>query len=79
VLPSYFSAPIGAQNNRTFTVTKEFWYSGQLDINMVTKRFDPRFGTQIFQVSDLILGEPDAKLFELPAGATILRKSPQVP
>jgi hypothetical protein len=72
-------APMGAQNNRTFTITKEFWYSKQLGINMVTKRFDPRVGTQIFQVTDVILGEPDPKLFELPPGATILRQTPQPP
>ena len=72
-------APNGAINNRTFTLTKEFWYSQQLGINMVTKRFDPRFGTQIFQVTDLILGEPDTKIFELPPGATILQQTPQPP
>jgi hypothetical protein len=72
-------SPTGTGSHRTFSVTKEFWYSSQLGINMVTRRFDPRFGTQIFEVTNLILGEPDAKLFELPPGATILQQTPQPP
>ncbi len=71
--------PTEAGSNRTFSITKEFWYSSQLGINMVTRRFDPRFGTQVFQVTDVILGEPDAKLFELPPGVTILQQTPQQP
>jgi len=34
----------------------------------VSKRSDPRYGTQTFTVSDLTLGEPDAELFKLPRG-----------
>lgn len=71
--------PNGAGDNRTISVTKEFWYASQLGINMITKRFDPRFGTQIFQVTDVILGEPNPRLFELPPGAKILEEKPLMP
>jgi hypothetical protein len=54
-------------NDRTVEVVKEFWYSPQLGINLIEKRQDPRSGTQDFAVSDISLGEPDAKTFELPA------------
>lgn len=61
---------------------KEFWYSPQLGINLITKREDPRFSSQQnFEVTNLTLGEPDAKLFRPPAGDRIfdLRNAPEVP
>ncbi len=58
-------------NDRKVTVEREFWYSPQLGINLLSKLSDPRFGTQVFTVTDLILAEPDSNLFELPAGFKI--------
>jgi len=55
-------------NDRSFSIVKEFWYSPRLGINLIEKREDPRVGTQTFTVSDISLGEPDASLFETPAG-----------
>ena len=60
---------------------KEFWYSPQLGINLITKREDPRFSSQQnFEVTNLTLGEPDPKLFRPPAGNRIfdLRSAPEV-
>jgi hypothetical protein len=59
-------------NDRKMTVEREFWYSPQLGINLLSKRSDPRFGTQIFTVTNLILSEPDVHLFDLPEGFTAL-------
>jgi hypothetical protein len=58
-------------NDRPLTVTKEFWYSQQLGLNMMVKRMDPRVGTQVFTVTEVGLAEPDPKYFELPAGYTV--------
>jgi hypothetical protein len=55
-------------NDRKVTVEREFWYSSQLGINLLSKRSDPRFGMQLFTVTTLTLGDPDPKLFELPDG-----------
>lgn len=55
-------------NDRKVTVEREFWYSPQLGINLLSKRSDPRFGTQTFTVTNLVLADPDPKLFELPDG-----------
>jgi hypothetical protein len=52
-----------AASSRPLTITKEFWYSSQLSINIVVKRFDPRVGTQSYLVTNLILGEPNPSLF----------------
>jgi hypothetical protein len=58
-------------NDRAISVVKEFWYSPQLEVNLIEKRQDPRYGSQTFTVSPISLGEPDAKLFEIPAGFRI--------
>ncbi len=58
-------------NDRPISVTKEFWYSPQLGINIVVKRSDPRSGTQTFTVSDISLTEPDPANFAVPAGYRI--------
>jgi hypothetical protein len=59
-------------NDRKMTIEKEFWYSPQLGINLLSKRSDPRFGTQTFTVTNLILSEPDTHLFDLPAGFAVV-------
>lgn len=53
-------------NDRVLTNTREFWFAPSLGINLISKVSDPRYGTQTFTVSDLMLGEPDAQLFEVP-------------
>lgn len=59
--------PAGAiGNDRPITITKEIWYSPQLQINMSVKRSDPRHGVQTITVTDLSLAEPDPKYFQLP-------------
>lgn len=59
-------------NDRDIAVSKEFWYSSQLGVNLRVKRDDPRFGVQDFEVGDIKLGEPDAKMFEVPAGYRVI-------
>jgi hypothetical protein len=59
-------------NNSPLLVKREFWYSPRLGVNPIRKRLDPRFGTQNFEVSDIVLGQPDAKLFQVPAGFKVI-------
>jgi len=67
-------------NDRKMTVSKEFWYSPQLGLNLISKRSDPRFGSQTFTITNLTLAEPDPQLFEPPAGLQIIdRRSPPEP
>jgi hypothetical protein len=67
-------------NNSPILTRREFWYSPQLGVNLISKREDPRFGIQNFGVTDIVLGDPDSKLFEVPEGSKILdlRKSPEL-
>ncbi len=46
---------------------KEFWFAPRLEINLLTKRFDPRGNAQTFTVTHLDLNEPDPRLFIPPA------------
>jgi hypothetical protein len=55
-------------NDRPVNVVKEFWYSPKLEVNLIEKRQDPRYGTQTFTMSEVSQGEPDASLFNLPDG-----------
>jgi hypothetical protein len=73
--------PSGTMGNNSPLLSKrEFWYSPLLGINLITKRQDPRGGDQNFEVSDIAVGEPDSKLFQVPAGFKVLdmRKPPEV-
>jgi hypothetical protein len=61
---------------------REFWYSPRLGVNLITERQEPRFATQQnFEVTNIALGEPDAKLFDPPSGFRILdvRRPPEIP
>jgi hypothetical protein len=63
----------GAMGNDSPMLVKwEFWYSPQLGVNLISKRQDPRFGVQNFDVSDIVLGEPDAQLFQIPSGSKVI-------
>jgi hypothetical protein len=57
-------------------VTKEFWYSAQLGLNLSTRRVDPRSGIEVFTVNDINPSEPDPKLFDLPKDARVVDHRP---
>jgi hypothetical protein len=59
-------------NDRPIAVSREYWYSPQLGINLISKRTDPRFGIQNFVLSDIVVADPDAKLFAPPNGSKII-------
>jgi hypothetical protein len=53
-------------NDEKINLTREYWYADQLGINLLSKRTDPTFGTQIFTITEITLSEPEAELFQLP-------------
>jgi hypothetical protein len=61
-----------AGSDHPITIVKEFWYSKQLSLNVSTTRNDPRSGKEVFTVTDIRQGEPDASLFALPAGFRVV-------
>jgi len=66
-------------NDRKTTAMWEYWYSPELGINLLSIVSDPRFGKQVFTVSDVMLGEPDVKLFDLPEGFEVVDHRPPTP
>lgn len=59
-------------NDSPLQITREYWYSPQLGVNLISKLRDPRIGEQNFEVSDVVLGEPDTKLFRVPSGSQVI-------
>jgi hypothetical protein len=61
-------------NEKAQPIVKEFWYSPRLGMNLVTKRFDPRAGSQNLSVDTLSLNEPDQAMFQPPADFRVVRE-----
>jgi hypothetical protein len=61
-------------NSKPEPIVKEFWYSPLLGVNVVTKRFDPRSGSENFLVTNISRNEPGAELFEPPQSFRIVRQ-----
>lgn len=55
-------------NDKPVVVTKEIWYSPQLQFNLSVARNDPRYGTQKLEVTGLKLGDPGKDWFAIPDG-----------
>lgn len=61
-------------NDRPINITSERWYSPQLQTVMMTKQNDPRSGETTFRLTNVKLGEPDASLFQVPAGYQVVER-----
>ncbi len=51
-------------NDSPLEIQREYWYSPQLGVNLLSRLQDPRIGIQNFEVSDITRTEPDRKLFK---------------
>lgn len=60
-------------NDKPVVVTKELWYSPQLQFNLSVTRMDPRNGTQKLEVTDLKLGDPGQDWFVIPDGYRLVQ------
>ncbi len=69
--------PAGEMGNIAPLVsTRETWYSPDLKIELSSSDADPFHGTRTTSVSALTKNEPDAALFQVPAGYTV-QQAPQ--
>jgi hypothetical protein len=67
-------------NAHPLITTKEYWYSSDLGINLLTTRNDPREGKQVIRVVDLSRTEPDPSFFKpLPGFVIEDRTTPRTP
>ena len=63
--------PVGRiGNSQPITVTRETWYSTELKRAVEIRVADPQRGNSTTTLNNLVMGEPSASLFEVPAGYT---------
>lgn len=58
-------------NEKPIVITRERWYSPQLQTTVLLTRTDPRFGTTTYELKDIELTEPTQSLFEVPRDYSI--------
>jgi hypothetical protein len=61
----------GIGNQQPIQVVRETWISTALHVPVLIKTSDPRFGATSMQLSNVMMGEPDASLFLPPADYTL--------
>jgi hypothetical protein len=62
-------------NDRPIESYSERWYSPEMQINVMTKRHDPRTGDVTYQLTHIQRGEPAAYLFQVPPSYTVESES----
>ena len=64
--------PAGAiGNQQAMQVVREAWVSTDLKVPLLIKSSDPRFGSTVMQLTSIVRAEPDASLFQVPAGYAV--------
>jgi TonB family protein len=62
-------------NERDIEIVFESWFSPELQITMLSKQSDPRYGETTIRVANLLRVEPDEFLFKVPSDYTIKEAS----
>ena len=71
--------PAGAiGNERPIEMIYEKWYSNELQLVVMSKHSDPRFGEQTYRLTNIVRSEPDSSLFSLPTGYKLLTEPASV-
>jgi hypothetical protein len=65
-------------NTQPIEIVSEVWTSPDLQVTIMSKHSDPRFGETTYQLTDIQRAEPDHSLFEIPPGYTV-RNMPAPP
>ena len=58
-------------NERPIEIVFERWYSTELQVVVMTKHSDPRFGETTYRLTNINRSEPAPELFEVPADYTV--------
>ena len=65
-------------NEQPIQIVHERWYSPELQLIVMTRHSDPRFGETTYRLTNINRGEPAASLFQVPGDYT-LRDGPAAP
>lgn len=66
-------------NELPIDIVNERWYSPELQVIVMTRHIDPRFGENSYKLINITRGEPARELFEVPAGYTVKESFTPVP
>jgi hypothetical protein len=58
-------------NEKEIDIVTETWYSPDLQVVLMSKTSDPRFGETVYQLNSISRTEPDASLFTVPSDYTV--------
>ena len=58
-------------NEKPIVIVSEHWYSTDLQMVVMSKRSDPRFGETTYTLTNIQRTEPAASLFTVPADYTV--------
>lgn len=58
-------------NDKPIQIVTERWYSNDLQVTVMSKHSDPRFGTTTSELTNVSRSEPAASLFQVPADYTV--------
>ncbi len=62
-------------NERPIEIVYERWFSKELDLTVYSRHYDPRFGEQIYRLTNIDRSEPDRSLFTVPSDYKITAES----
>jgi hypothetical protein len=69
--------PAGKEGNeKEIDVVTETWYSADLQMVVMSKTSDPRFGESVYQLNSITRAEPDPALFSVPSDYTVKEGRP---
>ena len=63
-------------NDKPISIVSEVWYSPDLQLVVMTRRSDPRFGETTYKLSNIHRTEPSASLFQPPADFAVQEGMP---
>jgi hypothetical protein len=58
-------------NDQPITIVSERWFSPELELTVLTKHSDPRSGETTYRLTNIVRGEQDRSLFEVPPDYTL--------
>lgn len=65
-------------NERPIEIVYEKWYSKELQLVVMSKHSDPRFGEQTYRLTNIVRSEPDPSLFSVPNGYRLITEPTNV-
>ena len=71
--------PAGAMGNvLPIEVTTERWYSPELQVVLMTRRVDPRFGETVYRLTNIDRSEPSPDIFKVPPDFKVEEIGPRI-